>query len=92
MSNISADYISEREVLEAIYNRIFDEQQQARRNKRQSGSGAANNNLFLAGIGGHRKEAVQKDIAEKMPRGDTDYIIQTYPREEITGAVRDYYE
>jgi hypothetical protein len=89
LSNMSVDYISEKEVLEAVYNRVFEEKQQSRKQKRDNVPGHA---LFLTGITGHRKEAVQKDISERIPKGDSEYIIQTYPKDEIVNAVRDYYD
>ena len=49
LSNLSVDYISEKDALEAIYARIFEEKQQARaKQRREAGHG---NNLFLTGIG-----------------------------------------
>ena len=61
LSNLSIDYISEKDVLEAIYNKMFEEKQQARQEKRAA-SGQSGNNLFLTNITGHRKEAVKADI------------------------------
>ena len=61
LSNMSVDFISEKEVLEAIYNRVFEEKQQAKKDKREA-SGGAPNTLFLTNLTGHRKEAVQRDI------------------------------
>lgn len=90
LSNLSVDYISEKEVLEAVYNRVFEENQQDRKQKRDVNP--LGNILFLTGVTGHRKEAVQKDINERIPRGDSEYVIQAYPKEEIISAVRDYYD
>ena len=39
LSNLSVDYISEKDVLEAIYTRMFEEKQQARKVKRDSAGG-----------------------------------------------------
>jgi hypothetical protein len=91
LSNLSVDYISEKEVLEAVYNRAFEEKEQARKKKKDNAPG---HNLFLqgAGISGHRKDAVQKDINEKIPQGDSEYILHNYPREEIVNALRDFYD
>lgn len=61
LSNLSVDYISEKDVLEAIYTRMFEEKQQARKSKRDT-AGTMANHLFLTNITGHRKEAVQNDI------------------------------
>lgn len=55
LSNLSVDYISEKEVLEAIYTRMFEEKQQARKVKRDETGGAMANNLFLTNLTGHRK-------------------------------------
>jgi len=59
---------------------MFEEKQQARKNKRDS-AGAMANNLFLTSITGHRKEAVQNDINERLPKNDSEYILNTYPRD-----------
>lgn len=74
MSNIntSVDYISEKEVLEIIYKKVFDEKQASRKQKRDTAPG---HNLFLTGITGNRKEAIQKDIEEKLPKGECESII-----------------
>lgn len=50
------------------------------------------NNLFLTSITGHRKEAVQNDINERLPKNDSEYILNTYPRDQIINAVRAFYE
>lgn len=92
LSNLSVDYISEKEVLEAIYTRMFEEKQQARKVKRDETGGAMANNLFLTNLTGHRKEAVQNDINEHLPKKNAEYITNTYPREEIINAVKAFYE
>ena len=60
LSNLSVDFISEKDVLEAIYNRVFEEKQQARKDKRPQGANA--NALFLTNLSGNKK-AIQKEIA-----------------------------
>ena len=47
MSNVSINYISENQILEAIYDRVFEENEQKRADKRQPGK----YNPFLTGIG-----------------------------------------
>jgi hypothetical protein len=90
---MSVDYISEKEVLEAIYTRVFEEKQQERKAKRDSVTAGGVGNLFLTNLtSGHRKEAVQNDINERLPKGDSEYIIKTYPKDEILNAVRAFYE
>jgi hypothetical protein len=37
------------------------------------------NNLFLPALT-HRKDAVQRDIIDKIPKGEGEYIIRTYPK------------
>jgi hypothetical protein len=55
---MSVDFISEKEALEAIYARIFEEKQQARAKQRRDGQG---NHLFLTGIGAtHNREGALK--------------------------------
>ena len=91
LSNLSIDYISEKDVLEAIYNKKFEESQNNRRVKRDNNTGGANH-LFLTNLTGHRKEAVQKDIEERLPKNELEYVTQTYPKDEIVNAVRAFYE
>lgn len=62
MSNLSVDYISEKEALEAIYARIFEENMQARaKQRREAGQ---SNHLFLTGLGAthHREGALKETI------------------------------
>ena len=91
LSNLSVDFISEKEVLEAIYNRVFEEKQEVRKDKREAAGGNPNA-LFLTNLTGHRKEAIQKEIEEKLPQGESESIIHNYPKEEIVNAVRAFYE
>ena len=78
LSNMSVDFISEKEVLEAIYNRVFEEKQESRKDTTREGKPHA---LILTSLTGHRKDAIQKDIDEKIPNGDSESIIHTYPKE-----------
>lgn len=78
LSNLSIDYISEKDVLEAIYNKKFEESQQNRKAKRNdSGPG----NFLLPNLTGVRKEAVQRDINERLPKQEQDYVTQTYSKD-----------
>lgn len=87
---MSVDFISEKDVLEAIYNRVFEEKQQARKEKR---SAAGNpNQLILTNLTGHRKDVIQKELAEKIPAKEGDSILQTYPKDEILNAIRAHYD
>jgi len=89
MSNMSVDYISEKEVLEAIYNRMFDDKQQARAKQRREAGGG--NNLFLTGIGNHKRDVAQKEVVDKILKEDFEEVLQNYPKEDIVEAVRSLY-
>jgi len=69
LSNMSVNYITEKDVLEAIYNKAFEEKQEQRAGKRHAGS---SNNAFLTGI--HAKQTpsatVHSDIIEKLKKED----------------------
>lgn len=49
---------------------MFEEKQQARKARRDL-AGNVSNGLFLTSITGHRKEAVQNDINERLPKNDS---------------------
>jgi hypothetical protein len=90
LSNLSADYISEKDAIEAIYARIFEEKQQARtKQKREAGFG---NNLFLTGLGGtHQREGALKETIEKILNEDYK-AIANLSKEEVLSAIRSIYE
>lgn len=81
MSNMSVDYISEKEVLEAIYTRMFEDKQQARAKQRREAGGG--NNLFLTGIGNHKRDVAQKEVIDKILKEDFEEVLQNYPKEDI---------
>lgn len=90
MSNLSADYISEKEVIEAIYNSIFDEKQQARAKQRKD-NGSANNNFLSGALGNTRKEVAQKDITDKILQEDFE-TLQKFAKEDLVVALKSIYD
>lgn len=93
MSNQSMDYISEKEVLEVIYNKVFEEREQARTKQRKEAGGA--NNLFLTGLNANtnnRKAGAQKEVIDKIIKEDFETVAQLYNKEEIAEAVRVLYD
>jgi hypothetical protein len=67
-SNMSVDYITEKDILERIYNRLNEENQQARAKQRKEAGNS--NNLFLTnlGNGGAKKDGAQKEVVDKILR------------------------
>ena len=87
MSNMSANYISENEMLEAIYNQAFEEKQQARGDKRNS----ANKN-FLGGLSKQEgpSSTAEQDIIDKIISEDVD-ALKNYSRDAIISSLRIVY-
>lgn len=90
LSNLSADYISEKEALEAIYARVFEENRQAKaKQRREAGHG---NNLFLTGLGAtHHREGALKEAIDKIMSEDYK-AITSIPKDEALSAIRSIYE
>ena len=90
LSNASINYISENEILEAIYNKAFEEKQQARGSHRQSGA----NNMFLTGISSRQGGGVaQQEIVDKIIQSDQDLEgLKKYTREQLLPSIKAVYE
>jgi hypothetical protein len=92
LSNLSADYINDKDAIEAIYARVHEEKQQQARAKQRKDANYSGNNLFLTGLGGslHREGALKETI-EKLMNEDFKTIANT-PKDEVLGAIRTIYE
>lgn len=90
LSNLSADYINDKDAIEAIYARVHDEKQQQARAKQRKDANYSGNNLFLTGLGSLHREGALKETIDKLINEDFKAIANT-PKDEVLGAIRTIY-
>ncbi|CAM6002745.1 unnamed protein product [Sphagnum balticum] len=84
-SNNSLDFISEKDLLQQIYERIYEEKASKAKVRRDQP-------MLLTALTNQKKEIIYKEVQAKILSEDYEAVRKGYSLDQVTGAIQPLYE